>query len=350
MSVRRDSPFEVLGDPPQAVRATEELPSAAVAQMLSAPSTPALLELLGITGDDHSELSALIGPALADPEILAEITRAANLLRVSAGLEAPAAALDTVKEQHNALQRRLAPGEGLLSILALVVSTSTVRAWHRERGLSTEQSWEVLADLGQQMRVHRRSSGRLGLHQLAWMALNWRGRLVHLGRLQFDLHRTEKGTENERWVIGAHIPATGPLDPTAVEESFSQATAYFSTHYADLDTARPPGAVPFGHEFLCDSWLVNPVLTEELGADSNLGAFARRWELLSSERSDEGAAFFVFGQRPPYDAAGLPRRTRLERLVAERLEDGRGWESGHGRLVRQRPAGAQGQKTPSASS
>lgn len=334
MTDRRDAQFEVLGDPPQTVRATDELPPAAIAEMLTAPSAPALLELLGITGQDHAELSALIGPAVADQEILAEVTRTANLLRACAGLEAPAADLGALEEQHNALQQRLVPGEGLLSILALVVSTSTVRAWHRERGLSTEQSWEVLADLGQQMRVHRRSSGRLGLHQLPWMALNWRGRLVHLGRLQFDLHRAEKGTRNERWVIGVHIPATGPLDHAAVDESLDRATTYFTARYADLDTARPPGAASFGREFLCDSWLVNPLLTEELGAESNLGAFARRWERISSERSDDGAAFFVFGERPPYDVTALPRRTRLERLVADRLANGHGWESGHGRLVR----------------
>lgn len=334
MSNRRDAPFEVLGDPPQAVRATDELPPAAVAEMLSAPSAPALLELLGISGQDHAELTALIGPAVADQEILTEVARTANLLRASAGLDAPAADLDALEERHSALQQRLSPGEGLLSILALVVSTSTVRAWHRERGLSEEQSWEVLADLGQQMRVHRRSSGTLGLHQLAWMALNWRGRLVHLGRLQFDLHRAERGTPQERWTIGTHIPATGPLDPAAVEDSFARATAYFTTRYADLGLARPQGAVPFGHEFHCASWLVNPVLTEELGANSNLGGFAHRWERLSAERSDDGAAFFVFGQLPPYHVAALPRRTRLERLVAERLADGRGWESGHGRLVR----------------
>ena len=91
MTDRRDAQLEILGDPPQAVRATEDLPSAAIAAMLRAPSTPALLELLGVTGADHAELSALIGPAVEDPEILAEITRTANLLRAGAGLAVPAA-------------------------------------------------------------------------------------------------------------------------------------------------------------------------------------------------------------------------------------------------------------------
>lgn len=329
-----DAPHELLGTPPQAIHATDELPSAAIAEMLRAPSAAALLENLSITGQDQEELSALIEPALADPEILEEITRTANLLRQGAGLRVPEADLEAFRTAQNALQQRIAPGEGLIAILALVVSTSTVRAWHRERGLSTEQSWAVLADLGQQMRVHRASSGLLGLHQLPWMAMNWAGRLVDLGRLQFDLHLSGEGTLSERWVVGTHIPASGPLDPSAVEESFARATEYFTTHYADLDADRPANAPAFGHEFFCHSWLMNDLLVEGLGEESNLGAFVRRWEILFQEPGADSAAFFVFSARPPYEASALPRTTRLERLVAERLADERGWDSGLGRLVR----------------
>ncbi|HJG51299.1 MAG TPA: acyltransferase domain-containing protein [Brachybacterium faecium] len=334
MTDRPDTPLQTLGDPPQHVRAHEELTAAEVAAQLTAPSAAALLENLGITGEDHAELSALIPRAVEDREILEAITRTANLLLSAAGLEAPTGELDALQKEHNTLQQRLAPGEGLIAILALAAGTSTVQAWHHERGLSSAQSWEVLADLGQQMRVHRRSSGRLGLHQVGWMELNWRGRLVSLGRLQFDLHRVERGTPQERWMIGTHIPATGPLDPAAVEESFDRATAYFTARYADLVREHPAGAPPFGHEFHCHSWLVNPLLPEALGADSNLGGFAARWELVSHAQADDDAAFFVFGVRPPYDPAALPRTTRLERLVGERLADGRGWQVGLGRLTR----------------
>lgn len=356
MTDRLDARPQVIGDPPTSVRASDELSPEAVATILTSPSAPALLERLGITGQDHEDLAALISQVAADEEILTAITTAANLLRDAAGLDAPTVDLEAFKAAHTALQERLLPGEGLLPILALVVSTSTVRTWHEARGLTTEQSWEVLADLGQQMRVHRLSTGCLGLHQLGWMALNWAGRLVHLGRLQFDLHRTEKGSEHERWVIGTHIPARGSLDPAAVEDSFERATAFFTENFGDLagtaghdgsadhagsvdhagpgDRSRPQDAPAFGHEFLCDSWLMNRVLVEELGTDSNIGAFVDRWEILSTSPGADGAAFFVFHALPPYDAAVLPRTTRLERVVAERLADGRGWDSGLGRLVR----------------
>lgn len=327
--------FEILGDPPRLVRATWALTADDVRSSLSGESLEHLLAHLGIDGRDAAELRPLVPLALADAEILDEVTSVANALRAGAGVDAEEVDLVTGAPARDALQRRIAPGEGLIAILALMAGTGTVRAWHAARGIEDALSWEVLSDLGQQMRVHRASSGLLGLHQLHWAAsTTWRGVLIHLGRLQFDLHRTAIGTAQERWVIGTHIPARGGLDPLAVEESFEAATEFFTTRFADLARESPAGVPAFGREFECDSWLVNPLLTEHLGVGSNLGAFAARWELRSSAPGADAAAFFVFGARPPYDAAALPRRTRLERLVGERLADGRGWETGVGTLVR----------------
>jgi hypothetical protein len=361
--------------PPAEIRAEDELTTADVRVMLTAPSRAALLEQLGITGADAEELLPLLDAAAADGEVLAEVTATANRLRAAAGLEVPAVDLVADKQRHDALQQRLAPGEGLIPVLAFLVSTSTVRSWHAARGLSESLSWHVLADLGQQMRVHRVGTSRLGLHQLHWVSGNWAGRLVHLGRLQFDLSRSsvarlEHGAEGasaegagsegagaectgaaagaagtgatrtgtaglERWVVGTHIPATGPLDPAAVDASFDAAVAYFTQNYADLNADRPADAPRFGHEFTCDSWLLSDQFAEITGPESNLARFAARWELIGSDpRGADGALFFTFGRRPPVDPATLPRRTRLERGVAERLADGRGWTTGSGRLLR----------------
>ncbi|WP_114855558.1 acyltransferase domain-containing protein [Brachybacterium sp. YJGR34] len=333
---------------PREVRADADLPAEVYRDRLTASSRADLLAALGITGQDAEELARLADAAAQDEEVLAEVARTANALRAAAGLDVPTTDLVAAKAEHDALQQRLAPGEGLIPILAFLVSTETARSWHATRGLRPEQSWQVLADLGQQMRVHRRGTGRLGLHQLHWVAGNWAGRLVHLGRLQFDLSRRrvarlEQGAdrapdapeEPERWVIGTHIPATGPLDPAEVEASFTAATAYFSTHYADLGAGREADEPAFGHEFTCDSWLLSEEFAQILGPDSNLARFAALWERIGSVPGDgDSALFFVFGLRPPVDPADLPRRTRLERAVADRLADGRGWTSGKGRLLR----------------
>ena len=105
---------------------------------------------------------------------------------------------------------------------------------------------------------------------------------------------------------------------------------------AVLILAGCAGAPPHtGHEFTCDSWLLSDQFEEITGPESNLARFAARWQLIGTDpQGADGALFFTFGLRPPVDPAALPRRTRLERGVADRLADGRGWTTGSGRLLR----------------
>lgn len=324
----------MIGDPPTVARPAAALDPAAVAVMLTAPSVPALLQRLGTSTQDRDELLELLPRLAADDELLTAVTQIANLLRAEAGLDAEPAPLGEHAEHLNALQERLQPGQGLLMIAAHLVSTDVVRSWHRARGLTEEQSWQALSDLGQQLRVHRLTFGELGHHTLAWTAMNWTGRLFWLGRLQFDLHRSSAG----HWRIGTHIPATGPLDPEAVEESFDAAGRFFPDHFPDLaeqtERAEQAESTDFGREFVCHSWLVSQELPEIVGPGSNLGSFAARWSIEETFPATDDAVFFIFNRRPPYDTAQLPRRSRLQRAIIDRLRDGRGWLGGKGRLRR----------------
>lgn len=336
MRENQDDRPQVIGDPVTEVRPGYQLEPDAVRLMLTAPSFPTLLDLLGIRGIDQEELLALIPAVTADDEILSEVTRGANLLRAGAGLTVPTPALDQEQKAWNDLQERIVPGQGLIAILAHVVGTDVVRAWHRARGVDEATSWASLADLGQQMVVHRRVFGELGLHTVSWTAMNWTGRLFWLGRLQIDLHRTTvlDGATSEqpgRWVLGLHIPATGPLTPASVDESLARMSAFAREHFADLDHEGYP---PFGTDYECHSWMINHELATMLGADSNLGHFARRWDVKNTWDAEKDAVFFVFSKRPPYEVAELPRDSRLRDGLVERFLDGRGWLGGAGHMRR----------------
>lgn len=323
-----------LGDPVELVRATAPYTAPEVVTRLEDPALPATLERLGVTEPDLPELLSLIPAAIADPTALAAITEVAGELGSEAGLTATVAGIDHRKPELDAAQQDVRPGSGLVAILAHVVATETVRTWHAARGLSPVQTWDALSDLGQQLRVHRRVFDELGHHTLAFTAKNWAGRLFRLGRLQYELVRAPQPGSAPRWVLDVHVPATGPLAPAAVDDSLDAATGFFTEHFADLDRGRAPGTVPFGHEFTCRSWLLNPELTRVLGADSNLGSFARRWSLEESFEAARDIAFFVFGRRGAVDPVGLPSATRLERALRERLISGHGWAGARGRLIR----------------
>lgn len=132
--------------------------------MLIAPSLPATLDLLGVSESDRSELLGAIPRAVGDPALLEAVTEVAALLPAAAGPGAEPPDLRPRREHDDALQQAVVPGQGLVAILAHLVSTDTVRAFHDARGIDPRITRRSLADLGQQMRVHREVTGGLGLH------------------------------------------------------------------------------------------------------------------------------------------------------------------------------------------
>jgi len=207
-------------------------------------------------------------------------------------------------------------GIGVLAMLALATTAPDVAAFHAARGVTAEVSTATLADLGQQVWVHRLTYGEFGLHTYAWLGLVWSGALYRLGRLQFNLERSENG-----WLLDTHIPQSGPLDPDSVDASFEAAREFFGRHFPECPVTG----------FVCRSWLLDPTLAEL--PDSNLAAFQRRWTAYGEPQPGTGdVLFFVFHRRGPVDLASLPTDTALRRLVAERLASGAGWSTISGRL------------------
>ncbi len=199
------------------------------------------------------------------------------------------------------------------------------RRHHRELGVPEEVSWATFTDLGRNMAVHRKRHGTGGLHAPHWFMLHARGVLYQLGRLQFN--RCRLGRRTAEAIRGAGLPAApgdaalgvhvpdflGPLTPAACDASFERARAFFPRHFPD---ERHP-------VMTCGSWLLDEQLARYLPADSNIMAFQRRFRLLH-RLDDSGMLEFVYG-RDAADPARLPRRTRLERAVADHLAAGGTW-------------------------
>lgn len=214
-----------------------------------------------------------------------------------------------------------------------------VRDYHAKRRIPDEVSRASLADLGQQMGVHRRIFGDGGLHTARWLTLAFRGAIYSLGRLQFnrltigfDTPSVPDGTTpptTGESAIGVHIPETGPMDPNACDDSIAHARAFFPAHF-------PEEPVRFA---TCGSWLLDDQLAAYLPESSNIVHFQRRFQLVPKESAtgdwtngDRAVVEFVFrrihhGEDYPGDLiAALPRETTLQRAIINQLEAGRHWE------------------------
>ncbi|GAA2837742.1 acyltransferase domain-containing protein [Kribbella solani] len=214
------------------------------------------------------------------------------------------------------------------SIQAFLETVPDIRRFHAERGIPDDISWATLADLGQQIKVNRRTHGSYGLETHWWMTIHWVGQIYALGRLQYLLHQvTEErpvpGTETGEWIIGVHIPETGPLTDELVDDSLAQAREFFPRYFPEfpVQTAN------------LWSWLLDPYLLDNLPQDSNMVRFGRRFTPYGTPNdSQDSAIFFTFRTHGIDQLDELPQDTRLQRLVVGRIKDGGTWQSAYGYL------------------
>ena len=205
-----------------------------------------------------------------------------------------------------------------------------VTAYHRLHGISKEDSRAILADLGRNIRVHRKRYGVGGLGVSFWLTLHFRGMIYQLGRLQFErsmmrgrisesLRASGVVCSPEDPVLSLHIPDfLGPLSPEECDRSIEMARRFFDGHFPDEQFEYA----------VCHSWLLDPQLADYLPDSSNIVQFQRRFTLADA-RSDADTSIvqFVFGPVPE-NINDLPRRSSLERAVARHLQSGNHW---HGR-------------------
>ncbi|MFC6161731.1 acyltransferase domain-containing protein [Kribbella jiaozuonensis] len=214
------------------------------------------------------------------------------------------------------------------SVQAFLETVPDIRRFHAERGIPDDISWASLADLGQQLKVNRRTHGDYGLETHWWLRHFWNGQIYALGRLQYMLYQLTPdepvpGVEPGEWVIGAHIPETGPLTPELVDDSLTQARDFFPRHFPD----HPVNTLTLW------SWLIDPYLLDNLPQDSNMVKFGRRFTPYGTPTdSQDSAIFFTFRTHGADHLDELPQDTRLQRLVVSRIKDGGTWQSAFGYL------------------
>ncbi|WP_144718215.1 acyltransferase domain-containing protein [Agrococcus jejuensis] len=208
-----------------------------------------------------------------------------------------------------ALDRPDARAPGMLPILALVATAADVVAWLQARGLDEETASSGVADLGQQLRVHRRATGVGGIDTADWLASPWSGALLRHGALQVEHVRHPR----LGWVRSLHVPADAPLDRASVDASIAASAVVGAL-------AFPERTTDVVH---CASWMLDPWIVEALPG-SRLAALAARFEpVADDEDAADDVLWFVWGRRPPWPAlAALPRDTSLRRVLAARIEAG----------------------------
>jgi hypothetical protein len=278
-----------------------------------------LFPLLGIAAEDGADLLAHRPDRVETPELWWLLERCVGGLLTRLGSLGPDAPWPDLPPTLGA-RGRLFPAWVYLGALP------AARAWHGERGIPDDVSWSTLADLGLHLAIHRRVHGVVGLDAPWWLQPHFRGALLRLGRLQFARTAAPFGSPPPPDFAGllapgaialeVHIPEDGPLDAHACDAAFAAARDLLPRWFPEkpVDLA------------VCASWLLDDQLRRYLPEGSNILRFQQRFTLLEGAvgDGDRDIVFFVF-RRPGGAAEDLPRRTRLERAVADHLASGGHW-------------------------
>ncbi|WP_425861993.1 acyltransferase domain-containing protein [Arthrobacter sp. TWP1-1] len=210
---------------------------------------------------------------------------------------------------------------------AMMRFVPAIVAWHAERGITEAISRATLADFGRNMAINRRVHNRFGMDTYKWLNQTFSGRIYQLGRLQFLIHQPKAvlpGVDAGEWILGIHIPEDGGLSPDVVQASLAQAAPFFAEHFPEkpVRTAN------------CESWLLDPYLSDHLDPASNIAQFAARFTPYGEPMlQPSDAVYFTFRTRSMANLASLPRTTALQKIVLERIDAGGAWQLGFGSLT-----------------
>ena len=286
---------------------------------------PEVLSYLDVPEEDRGPIVASAPSLQANPELWWILQRAAWSLVSRMGDVDPPATFVPVRDPRD-------PNHRYFFVHVCVATLPYVRAYFAQRCIPETIGQASLADLGRNIRVHRKRYGVGGLGVAFWVMRHFRGTIYQLGRLQFERTRLGEGLASsmidagfdvrpEDLVLSIHIPDfMGPLSPEACDQSIDMARAFFSRHFPE---ERYVAAV-------CHSWLLDPQLRAYLPPSSNIIRFQDRFHLGGGDYDASTSVLqFVFGPVPS-DLDELPRRTTLERAIVTHLKAGGTWRGRSG--------------------
>lgn len=283
------------------------------------------LKYVEVPVEDLAEIIATTPTPQSNPELYEVLQRGAAWLIGHMGeIE--------IEQRFAALKDFNDPQYRFFYVQLLTACLPAARQYHQSRGIPEHISQATFADLGRNIRVHRKREGIGGLGVMWWLMLHFRGLIFQLGRLQFELQRVGKvksesmnasgfETTPETLALSIHIPDfLGPMDHEACSESIGQAVDFFPRYFPDMPVA-------FAY---CNSWLLDPQLKKYLREDSNIIRFQNRFTLVDgSYDASDSVMQFVFGKHVR-DIDTIHPESSLARGVLGHLKNGGTWQGKEG--------------------
>lgn len=194
---------------------------------------------------------------------------------------------------------------------------------YEKAGIHEKIYWDTMGDIVVWADNCLREYGEYGVEEGEWLWRHVTMKLFRLGRLQYEtvtparnIILNQRAVKAGQRVLNLHIPQGSPL-------LFAQC----------MDSLREAGSFFQGYgEITCHSWLLNPVLKQLLGVNSNIVRFQSLFEIYGLDTESQQAEERVFG-RVEDCPDRYPEHTTLQKALKRYLLEGGRVGSAYGAVI-----------------
>lgn len=217
-----------------------------------------------------------------------------------------------------------------LHFLFCTMAHSRLQTIYQEKGYEEKIFWDAALDLRAKCEECKKQYGVVGTSSLPWYGPLFRLDRFSFGRLQYakwylpieqPYERFGLHIDRKTLIPMIHIPSLGPLTKEDRMASYRAAYQHFRGTMGFSDV------VAFG----CGTWLIYPPIVALCKEGSNMRSFAEDFEVLATKEELTGKdATRVFGCNYNGDVTYMPKKTSLQRSLADYLAAGNKMGVGYG--------------------
>lgn len=200
-----------------------------------------------------------------------------------------------------------------IGMLLVICCSIHLKKKYLENGYTAEFFAENMKDLSYKAEECKKLHGFYGVKRLVWYNEFFTLERFSLGRLQYEHFSLEadyrdvlkKGDD----VINIHIPSSGPLTPSLVQESLKRAYEFYGPNHGDRLVFR------------CCTWMLYTPTAELLPDESNIKQFYNLFDVFYDSAPADYHLWRIFYKETD-DYKSLPQDTSLQKIFYKYLNEG----------------------------
>lgn len=216
-------------------------------------------------------------------------------------------------------------------LFTLLYELIPLKSFFDSKNIPNNIFYDSLDDLNFRINRYYDTNDEYGVTErdVLWLRFIYKGEIFDLGSLRFQkFHFSYAEIERAGYdymplsdymkkrfpegepIINVHIQTNADLQPEKIEESFEMAHDFFTTYF-------PEHKYTF---FTCRTWMLYPPTQDILPTNSNITAFANRFDIIATNQNAKQALDRIYGTSDIAVIKAMDKPSSLAKMAYKNLE------------------------------